>query len=111
MTTDKLSAADVLRIVAQALRDEAARREGVEDTPKCPQCSTAGSCTGQCKAPAPPADDLPTGVVGGDRLYAMQNAPPPRRPRRGSDMTLDQAIGLFFVSQIAAIALCEWWHQ
>jgi hypothetical protein len=73
MTTDKLSAAheaQILRLIADAARgfpydrfsaaltDEAARREGVENAPKCPQCSAAGYCTGKCNIiPAPPADE------------------------------------------------------
>ncbi len=73
MTTDKLSAAheaQILRLIADAARgfpydrfsaaltDEAARREGVENAPKCPQCSAAGYCTGKCNLiPAPPADE------------------------------------------------------
>jgi hypothetical protein len=73
MTTDKLSAAheaQILRLIADAARGfpydrfsaaltyEAARREGVENAPKCPQCSAAGYCTGKCNIiPAPPADE------------------------------------------------------
>jgi hypothetical protein len=77
MTTDKLttetkieilnlvrpfvSIDDMCRIDRETDRlakDEAARREGVENAPKCPQCSAAGYCTGKCNLiPAPPADE------------------------------------------------------